>query len=60
MLGVTGTGNVVPISEVGVDQLRKAGMNVDLQMMDIPTMIRRRMSNETKRQRRMECVFQHP
>jgi peptide/nickel transport system substrate-binding protein len=47
VLGVTGTGNVVPISQVGVDQLRKAGMNVDLQMMDIPTMNRRRMSNAT-------------
>lgn len=47
VLGVTGTGNVPPISQVGVDQLRKAGMNVDLQMMDIPTMNRRRMSNAT-------------
>ena len=47
VLGVTGAGNVPPISQVGVDQLRKAGMNVDLQMMDIPTMNRRRMSNAT-------------
>jgi len=45
VLGVTGTGNIAPMSEVGVDQLRKAGMNVDLQVMDVPTMNRRRMSN---------------
>lgn len=45
VLGVSGTGNIAPMSEVGVDQLRKAGMNVDLQVMDVPTMNRRRMSN---------------
>ena len=47
VLGVSGTGNIAPISEVGVDQLRKAGMNVDLQMMDVATMSRRRTSRET-------------
>jgi peptide/nickel transport system substrate-binding protein len=45
VLGVTGTGNIAPMSEVGADQLRKAGMNIDLQVMDVPTMNRRRMSN---------------
>jgi len=44
VLGVVG-GNIAPISEVGVDQLRKAGMNVDLQVMDVPTMNRRRLNN---------------
>jgi peptide/nickel transport system substrate-binding protein len=47
VLGVSGTGNIAPISEVGVDQLRKAGMNVDLQVMDVATMSRRRTSKET-------------
>jgi peptide/nickel transport system substrate-binding protein len=47
VLGVSGTGNIAPISEVGVDQLRKAGMNVDLRTMDIATMSRRRTSRET-------------
>src|SRR3978361_1284945 len=30
------------ISHVGADQLRKAGLNVDLQTMDLPTLYRRR------------------
>ena len=34
VLGVSGNSYIVHISQVGVDQLRKAGMNVDLQMMD--------------------------
>ena len=47
VLGVAGTGNIAPISEVGVDQLRNAGMNIDLQMMDVGTMSRRRISRDT-------------
>jgi peptide/nickel transport system substrate-binding protein len=35
-------GFLPPISLVGADQLRKAGMNVDLQTMDMPTLFRRR------------------
>src|SRR5580693_333461 len=34
------------MSPVGVDQLRKAGVNVDLQTMDFPTLVRRRESKE--------------
>jgi peptide/nickel transport system substrate-binding protein len=35
-------GFLPPISMVGADQLRKAGLNVDLQMMDLPVLFRRR------------------
>jgi len=38
-------GFLPPISHVGADQLRKAGMNVDLQTMDLPTLFRRRTNN---------------
>ena len=46
VLAVSGNSYIAPISQVGVDQLRKAGMNVDLQIMDFPTLVRRRMSKE--------------
>jgi peptide/nickel transport system substrate-binding protein len=46
VLGVSGNSYNVSISQVGSDQLRKAGMNVDLQMMDMGTLVRRRMSKE--------------
>ena len=46
VLGVSGNSYIVPISQVGFDQLRKAGMNVDLQIMDFGTLVRRRMSKE--------------
>ena len=36
------------VSQVGTDQLRKAGMNVDLQTMDLGTMFRRRASKEPR------------
>jgi peptide/nickel transport system substrate-binding protein len=48
VLGVPGGSFIAPISQVGADQLRKAGMNVDLQLMDVPTMIRRRTNKETQ------------
>jgi peptide/nickel transport system substrate-binding protein len=48
VLGVTGTGNIAPMSEVGVDQLRKAGMNIDLQVMDAATMSNRVLNRETR------------
>jgi peptide/nickel transport system substrate-binding protein len=38
-------GFLPPICHVGADQLRKAGMNVDLQTMDLPTLLRRRANN---------------
>jgi peptide/nickel transport system substrate-binding protein len=46
VLGVSGNSLNVPISQVGSDQLRKAGMNIDLQIMDFGTLVRRRMSKE--------------
>ena len=46
VLGVAGSSNIAPISEVGADQLRKARTNVDLQIMDLPTMNRRAASKE--------------
>jgi peptide/nickel transport system substrate-binding protein len=48
VLGVPSGSFIAPISQVGADQLRKAGMNVDLQMMDVPTMLRRRTNKETQ------------
>ena len=47
VLGVSGNSYIVSISQVGFDQLRKAGMNVDLQIMDFGTLVRRRMSKLT-------------
>ena len=47
VLGVSGNSYIVSISQVGSDQLRKAGMNVDLQIMDFGTLVRRRMSKES-------------
>ena len=44
VLSVSGNSAIVSISQVGTDQLRKAGMNVDLQTMDVGTMMRRRTS----------------
>ena len=41
MMGAIGF--LPPISHVGADQLRKAGMNVDLQTMDLPTLFVRRI-----------------
>ena len=40
MMGAVGF--LPSISQVGADQLRKAGVNVDLQTMDMPTLYRRR------------------
>jgi peptide/nickel transport system substrate-binding protein len=46
VLGTSGDGYIARMSPVGVDQLRKAGVNVDLQTMDFPTLVRRRESKE--------------
>ena len=42
VLATAGSGFITPLAQVGVDQLRKAGMNIDVQIMDNPTLIRRR------------------
>ncbi len=47
VLAVTGNVLFEVASTVGADQLRKAGLNVDLQVMDMATMFRRRTSKET-------------
>jgi peptide/nickel transport system substrate-binding protein len=46
VLATSGDGYIARMSPVGVDQLRKAGVNVDLQTMDFPTLVRRRESKE--------------
>jgi peptide/nickel transport system substrate-binding protein len=46
VLGVSDNTNFAAISQVGADQLRKAGMNVDLRSMDFTSMIRRRLSKD--------------
>ena len=46
VLGVAGNGYFAPISEVGADILRKAGLNVDVQTADFPTYARRRQNKD--------------
>jgi peptide/nickel transport system substrate-binding protein len=46
VLGVSDNTYFAAISQVGADQLRKAGMNVDLRSMDFTSMIRRRLSKD--------------
>ena len=46
VLGVSGNSIFEAISQVGTDQLRKAGMTVELQVMDLGTMFRRRTRRE--------------
>jgi peptide/nickel transport system substrate-binding protein len=41
VLGTSGTGWIPALSQVGADMLHRAGMNVDLQLTDFATMIRR-------------------
>jgi peptide/nickel transport system substrate-binding protein len=48
VLAVSGNTLFEAISQVGTDELRKAGMNVDLQTMDLGTMFRRRASKEPR------------
>ena len=42
VLATAGSGFITPLAQVGADQLRKAGMNVDVQIMDNASLIRRR------------------
>ena len=46
VLGVSDNPYFAAISQVGADQLRKAGMNIDLRSMDFTSMIRRRLSKD--------------
>jgi peptide/nickel transport system substrate-binding protein len=46
VLTVSDNAYFVSIAAVGVDELRKAGMNLDVQTMDFTTMVRRRASKE--------------
>ena len=46
VLAVSDNAYFVSMSQVGAEQLRKAGMNVDLQVVDFSTMVRRRRSKE--------------
>ena len=57
VLGVGDSGFFLSMSQVGVDQLRKAGMNVDLQTMDFATMVRRRVSKEPRDKGGWNVIF---
>lgn len=46
VLGTAGSGYIPILSQVGTDLLRRAGMKVDLQVMDYATMARRILSKE--------------
>jgi peptide/nickel transport system substrate-binding protein len=46
VLTVSDNAYFLSIAQVGVDQLRKAGLNLDVQTMDFTTMVRRRASKE--------------
>jgi peptide/nickel transport system substrate-binding protein len=48
VLAVSGNSLFEAVAAVGTDQLRKAGMNVDLQTMDLGTLFRRRTSKEPR------------
>jgi peptide/nickel transport system substrate-binding protein len=48
VLTVSGNSLFEAVSAVGTDQLRKAGMNVDLQTMDFGTLMRRRPNQEPR------------
>jgi peptide/nickel transport system substrate-binding protein len=47
VLTVSDNAYFLSVAQVGVDQLRKAGLNLDVQTMDFTTMVRRRSSRET-------------
>jgi len=44
VLATAGSGFITPLAQIGADQLSRAGMNVDVHIMDNATMIRRRTS----------------
>ena len=44
VLATAGSGFITPLAQIGADQLLKAGLNVDVQIMDNASMVRRRTS----------------
>jgi peptide/nickel transport system substrate-binding protein len=46
VLGTSGTGYIPILSQIGADTLRRAGMNVDLQLSDYATMARRMLKKD--------------
>jgi peptide/nickel transport system substrate-binding protein len=48
VLGTVGGSYITPTTLMGTDQLRKAGINVDLQTMDFATLVRRRENKDTQ------------
>ena len=46
VLGTSGTGYIPVLSQVGADTLRRAGMNIDLQLSDYATMARRMLKTD--------------
>ena len=46
VLGTSGTGYIPALSQVGADTLRRAGMNIDLQLSDYATMARRMLKTD--------------
>jgi peptide/nickel transport system substrate-binding protein len=57
VLAVSGNSLFEAVAAVGTDQLRKAGMNVDLQTMDLGTLFRRRTSKEPRDKRGWNVFF---
>jgi peptide/nickel transport system substrate-binding protein len=57
VLAPTDAQGIRALSLAGTEQLRRAGMNVDLQEMDLGTVLRRRFSQAPPRQGRMERVL---
>ena len=48
VLGTAGNGYIPVITLMGADQLRKGGLNIDLQTMDFATLVRRRENKDTQ------------
>ena len=46
VLGTSGSGYIPVLSQIGADTLRRAGMNVDLQLSDYATMARRMLKTD--------------
>jgi peptide/nickel transport system substrate-binding protein len=57
VLGAAGNSYIPLISQVGADQLRKAGMNVDFQVTDTGTMFRRYLNRDTPDKGGWNVVF---
>src|SRR6516225_11094799 len=57
VLAPTGEGGIRALSLVGVDQMRRAGMNVDLQEMEFGTLYRRRLNQAAPDKGGWNAVF---